>query len=95
MLQLRRDVVHKNPHVCSCGAELDSSQAPNCPVGTQPSPGDLTICLYCCAVYIYKDDGDLRRLTTEEYEQLKKDPEQWDELQRVMEDIKIYRGERN
>lgn len=43
-----------------CGKELDASSHPQ---DSQPSPGDISVCAYCCAVLEY--DSGLKLVATD------------------------------
>lgn len=47
---------------CECGAMLDGVSGP-----CQPSPGDMTLCIYCGCLNVFDDDMLLRRPTDDEF----------------------------
>lgn len=47
---------------CDCGAKLDGAAG-----SATPSPGDLTLCIYCSGLNTFDDELKLRRPTEEEY----------------------------
>jgi hypothetical protein len=56
----------------SCGKIFDA--ATDIISGEGPSPGDITICLYCGHVMAFNDDMTIRELTSEEMHAVAGDP---------------------
>jgi len=63
---------HTKPSYCiDCKKIIDGASCVN--EESKPSPGDITICLYCGAVMAFNDDLLLRSLTDDEKEFVKDD----------------------
>jgi hypothetical protein len=56
----------------SCGKTLDAATLPE--GEDAPSPGDISLCLYCGHLMAYADDLELRNLTDEEMHEVAGDP---------------------
>jgi hypothetical protein len=60
-MKATRTISSPCPH---CGKSLDGATDPT--GGAVPSPGDLTLCVYCAGVSIFGEDMQLRTATEEE-----------------------------
>lgn len=54
-----------------CGKELDAA---TCFEGTEPAPGDITICVYCGHIMAFGETGTLRPLNDREITDVAGDP---------------------
>jgi hypothetical protein len=61
------------PSAClSCGALNDAATGVN--NDARPSPGDVTVCLYCGHIMVFSDDLLMRNPTAAEIHQIAGDP---------------------
>jgi hypothetical protein len=76
-----------------CGEVLDAATGIHS--FDSPSPGSLSVCLYCGAVTLYGDDLRLRPLTAAEVEELKADAETMATIRRATGLIHFLKAARN
>jgi hypothetical protein len=61
------DRVDVTPTRCpACGVVLDAATSPQ-DRQLRPRPGDYSVCMYCATPLVFTEDGDLRRMTAEEF----------------------------
>ena len=63
-----RDEAHLvPPSPCpGCGMVLDAANAADDTLPARPRPGDLSVCVHCCAMLAYNEDLTLRQATEKE-----------------------------
>jgi len=59
---MKRDDQLKNNVCPNCDHKLDASTDPNGSDDSLPVAGDVSICMYCCAVIRYQDDLSLKEI---------------------------------
>ena len=77
---------HKLTPCLNCGKELDA--ASGLEHDSTPSPGDMTVCLYCHHVMVYESELTLRNPTDAEVVEIAGDPS----LLIVMQALEKYDG---
>jgi phage FluMu protein Com len=75
----------------SCGTITDSDSVAF-GEDAKPSPGDVSICLYCAKLLVFGDDLNLKLPTNKQLEEIKADRETWDEIQKVIAGIEMLRN---
>lgn len=59
----------RNDNICpSCGARLNANTG--CTDGSQPEPGDISICLYCQSINVFSEHLTTLKLPQEKYDKL-------------------------
>lgn len=73
-----------------CGTKFNAHACSdkNVPLGTQPRPGDVTVCSTCGIICIFGEEETVHKATDEEVIKLKEIPGLWNELYRVIYHIK-------
>lgn len=59
---MKRDKRIKNNVCPSCNHKLDATTDPTGEEDSLPLTGDVSICLYCCAIVQYQDDLSLKEI---------------------------------
>ena len=75
----------------ACGTLLDS--ASDMESDAVPEPNDVSVCLRCGVPLVFNQDMSLRRMTTDEVDELaEKDPEALHDLRRNIQAVMALRG---
>lgn len=78
--------------ICRCGNPLNAAGSPTTDQG--PSPGDYSVCIYCGYLRAFGDDLKLRELTAAELDELMRDPEYTEMVQRMRSLVRTVGGAR-
>ena len=87
------DERHRMPDVkcISCGKTLNAASAVD--ADGRPSPGDISVCVYCGKIMIYGKDMALRELTEIEKMEILRDMEMFDRIEAMQQAAKRLKPE--
>jgi hypothetical protein len=71
-----------------CGKHLDATS--NLNNTGKPKTDDITLCLYCGAFLLFNADLTVRKMSTEEFEEIRKSA-LWPELEKVSKSLTKFR----
>jgi hypothetical protein len=94
-MRLRHEDVRVPEVECpACGHKLNAASQMEA-LAARPKPGDYTVCIGCCAVFIFGEDLVARGMTMSEALKFSQDPETQGDIEKAIRAIRRMQASRN